>query len=326
MNSDEAVSVGAASAPRRRSRWFVITLCLMVCAFVVIVFQRHQIRLWWYVRALDASSGGAQTLQLYDRIAAELAASESAMLAGVRSDRSDVRLIAAGLVTKLDEPQAMRALDTLLRDDDEDVRGVAALMLAFDTRKAAWTRLTGAIKSDDTKAAAAAASVINRTTYDDAPCILVEALKTHASPQVRAQAAESLIVTLIGSTVKDPSLASVWAQASQRHRECGVYLALAEALADEGAFEGRLSYEREMDDVIAQAGARGIAVEGRGADGTDRARTVGGLIRSLLDEAFSLPADLYAMGPAEVAEALRRAVEQPEGDSSSSTDPHSSGQ
>jgi len=304
----------------------VITLCLMVCAFVVIVFQRHQIRLWWYVRALDASSGGAETLQLYDRIAAELAASESAMLAGVRSERSDVRLIAAGLVTKLDEPQAMRALDTLLRDDDPDVRGVAALMLAFDTRKAAWARLTGAIKSDDTTAAAAAASVINRTTYDDAPCILVEALKSHASPTVRAQAAESLIVTLIGSTVKDPNLASAWAQSSQRHRDCGVYVALAEALADEGAFKGRLAYERELDDVIAQAGARGIAVEGRGTDETDKARTVGGLIRSMLDEAFALPAETYAMGPAEIADALRQAVESPERESGSSTDQHSSDQ
>ncbi|MCB9853922.1 MAG: HEAT repeat domain-containing protein [Phycisphaerales bacterium] len=286
-------------------------MILMLAAFVVVVVQRHQIRLWWYVRQLD-SSQPAQALALYDHIAAELAASERTLLSATRHSRADVRLIAAGLVGRLDNGQAMSALDALLRDDDEDVREVAAMMLAFDKRPDAWERLKDASRSKDAPIAAAAVSVINRTLYDDGPCVLASALRMHASPQVRAQAAESLIMMLVGSAPpNDPDLSAIRAHELSILRGCGVYRALAGALSDEGAFDGKLAYERELAEVVGQAVRQGIPVDDEPLDSTSSGRrTVGGFIRSSLDARFGLPASVYAGDPEAIAEALRGIVDR----------------
>lgn len=290
-------------------------MCLMVAAFLGVVTQRHQIRAWWYIHQLDSTSDNEDRIAILSHLSAELAASDAALLSALKHPLADVRLLAIPLATKLDASEGIPALNDLLDDGDRDIRDLAALMLAFDRRDAAWACLRTASESDDAVAAEAAVGAIGRSTRDAACCVLVRALQNHPAAIVRAQAAESLILILSDEI---PSVMSDHRVIEAQHRErlghcdgCSAYEVLAEALSDTGEFRGTLAYERELQDLKSQAIRNGwdFSAPGLTNSPTNR-RKVGRYLQGALENTLAIPAGSLALDAPDLASRIREAVDQ----------------
>lgn len=235
-------------------------------------------------------------------------------MSATRNESPEVRILSAALVAQLDEDRAIPTLERLMQDDDRDVRDTAALMLAFDKRESAWECLRRSTESADEKTAATAVGVINRSTRDKVPCVLVRALQEHESGLVRAQAAEGLIV-MLASLSPSAKVNGEEAQASRQGGidncgQCGAYRALAAALSDKGTFQGRLAYERELEEVMSQATQQGIPVSGSAPSvSTGDRRSIGEFTRRTLADSLRMPIEKLSADVDDVAQSIREVVE-----------------
>ncbi len=291
-------------------------LGLMVVAFAVVVVQRHRIRVQWFISRLDHVESHVDRLNLVHQISAEMAASDGTLEYVARHPSAELRILAVPHAASIQSREGLKMLATLMADESRDVREAAALALVFDEREMAWRILREAAVRKNPYAAGAAAGVLGRSPRKEAACVLAETLREHDIPVVRAQAAESLVMLIVGARSSEiPDMSEWMVRRSTLPDDCEVFLALANATGDDVAFNERLVHEREIANALRAAQANGIAmVDMPETDSPPGTRTIGLLVRTMIHDELGCSFESFSADPLEFAQRLRACVEAANGD------------
>ncbi len=247
------------TAPRS-NRAFRLALVLLIGLFIVVLLQRQRLRAHYWAWKIAQSESLEERGRYLNALMSVGEPGIGAMGRLAADPDPDLRMLAVMAYRSLPRPAMIGGLRPMMADADVDVRESAALGLAFDGHDAATATLKESVLHPDAHVASAAAAALARVTDPSAAGVLTDALMSHPSPLVRAQAAESIGAWLIARTPSD--------EPGFQFADAACLRALFGAHSDQGRFDGMLSLEREIQAASVFAASRGMVTAAAAAPGS----------------------------------------------------------
>jgi len=179
-----------ASKFSNRRMWIAIGAFILLWS--VAMFYRMEIRAYWWAYRLAHATSIQDRIYYFSCLASIGDSMTGAVGSLLKNPSVDVRRQGAALLLRCRNDPAKALLLQAIHDTDREVRESAALGLALHYDQAALPELLRLVQSDDESAALAAVVALERIGGDEAAEALTQIVRGPSSPQMIAQAVDSL--------------------------------------------------------------------------------------------------------------------------------------